>query len=774
MNFILRMFLTSILFFLLLYPFQPSEKQQTIPTEKILLNKGWFFSQQSKDDWRIAEVPGVVHTDLLRNKMIPDPWYGTNEKDIQWVENENWIYRTTFELTQKQIDNNEINLVFEGLDTYAAVYLNDNIDPIGTANNMFLKWNWEVKQQLKVGINELKVVFYSPILALKDKVENAKYQLPASSEMVDLRVSPYIRKAPYHFGWDWGPRYVTCGIWRPVYLEFVEYAKINDLQVYQTELNEKSATIQVDLSLHIAKNGTYNIAIGGKYQTLFLSKGDTVIKDTIHINNPRYWWPNGWGEPNLYTVETSIRENDQVIAKKSTRIGLRTVELVQEDDSLGQSFYFKVNGKPIFAKGANYIPQSNFLPSVRKSQYDSLIHDVKAANMNMLRVWGGGIYENDEFYDLCDENGILIWQDFMFAGTMYPFDTAFLANVKKEATYNVLRLRNHPSLAYWNGNNEIDVAWKQWGWQKKYNYSQQDSTELYNGYLVLFDTLLRNVVKEFDPGRSYNPTSPEKSFTTLRTSKIGSVHYWGVWHAKQDFVKFRDYIGRFMAEYGFQSFPSMETIRTFSDTIDWDIDSEVMKWHQKSPIGNGMIELQSEKYFAKAKNFEAFVYTSQITQALAMQTAIDAHRLAKDYNGGTLYWQLNDCWPGPSWSSRDVFGRWKVLHKRLAILYSNLAVIPLLKNGSLEFYGVNDLPENEKVNIVLSYFGSNDSLSWEKQISMDLKTDKAYQIYTETDKSKIRSMKKSKSYFIVQIWKSNHGKYELCFERKIDRWDVLY
>jgi beta-mannosidase len=768
---IFQILASTALFVVLLWSFQEPKPILHFNVQRLMLDNAWEFCQEGKNDWKSAEVPGVVHTDLLRNKMIPDPWYGTNEKVIQWVENKNWIYKTTFELTQEQINNNEINLVFEGLDTYTEVYLNG--EKIAQTNNMFRKWQWEISKKLKVGENTLRVVFLSPIKKLSDTLRTVRYELPASSETVDLRVSPYIRKAPYHFGWDWGPRYVTCGIWRPVYLELVELAKIEDVQVYQEQLNKKSAIIQVDLSLHIAKNGTYNVVIGGKYKTLFLPKGDTLIKETIHIKNPNYWWPNGWGDAKLYTVSCSIRENNVPLDENTTRIGLRTVELVQEKDKFGESFYFKVNGKKLFVKGANYIPQSNFLPSVTKKNYQSLINDAKVANMNMLRVWGGGIYESDYFYDLCDENGILVWQDFMFANTMYPGDTAFLNNVEQEAIYNVQRLRNHPSIAYWNGNNEIYVAWKGWGWQRKYHYSAIDSAEIYCAYRKLFDTVLREVVKTYDADRQYNPSSPQDSYFKLSYANNGDVHYWGVWHGGHEFLDYRKYIGRFVSEYGFQSFPNMETISKFSDSVDWDINSNVMKWHQKSPVGNEMIALKAEKYFPKATNFREFVQISQQTQALAMQTAINAHRLAKEYCGGTLYWQLNDCWPGPSWSSRDVFGRWKIVHKKLSEWYDEVTLIPYYKNKVLAFYAVNDLPEAIEVRIDFR-LKENNQLIWKKTIQTVVANDKAYKIYAINDAKLIQQIKNRRSVIEISIFSARNGKEECISKRTVNNWDVLF
>jgi beta-mannosidase len=728
------------------------------------LHQNWEFVEEGKTDWKVATVPGVVHTDLLAHKLIPDPWYGLNEKDIQWVEKKNWEYRLNFEVSKEEKSNNRIDLIFEGLDTYASIYLN-NIE-IGSAENMYRTWKFDVRELIVEGKNELRVVFESPVNKWRDFVVSAPIALPASSEEVDVKVSPYVRKAPYHFGWDWGPRYVTSGIWRPVYLKFSKDAQLKDVQVHQQLLTDSLAVIRVDVDFSCWNKADYTVFVGAKQVDLLQFSGDTTISTELRIEQPRRWWPLGWGEQYLYDVKVRVKEGDVLKDEKSRKIGLRTVELIRDEDSLGRSFYFKVNGHPLFARGANYIPQSNFLPSVRKSQYDSLIQDVKAVNMNMIRVWGGGIYEDDYFYELCDENGILIWHDFMFAGTMYPGDKAFFENVAVEIEQNVKRLRNHPSIAHWNGNNEIEVAWHQWGWQKKYKYSKEDSTLLYNNYLRLFDSLIPTILNRVDSNRSFTPTSPERSFTKLKETKSGTVHYWGVWHAGHAFEKYRQYIGRFMAEWGFQSFPDMETIHTFSDSSDWALDSEVMKWHQKSPVGNGMIEKQGLNYFDKPKSFEEFVEFSQLTQALAMRVAIDAHRLA-EYNSGTLYWQLNDCWPGPSWSSRDVFGRWKEIHKQLEWIYAPVAIIPQRTSEGIEFVLINDLIANQSLQLTVQ-IGGEKTVLLEKTVDVAATSRTLAHIITEKEIRK----QLEKGIITLQVELRN-AKKELIFKRTIDKYDML-
>jgi len=761
----MRFFFLSLVFLILLTGCSSHGQVDQQPVIR-KLHEGWVFSEAQKTNWLKATVPGVVHTDLLNHNKIPDPWYGLNEKEIQWVEEKNWQYQLDFEISEEELQNSNVSLIFEGLDTYATVILNG--DTIGISNNMFRSREFAVRKLVKVGENKLTVLFESPVTKWQEYVKNAPVELPASSEMVDIRVSPYVRKAPYHFGWDWGPRYVTMGIWRPVYLKFYNTAVLNDVQVHQKTLSDSLAELEIAVSVRSFEKKEYSVVTGAKSILLPNFIGDTTIRYTISIENPKLWWPHEWGDQYMYSVPVRLKQDHFLLDEKTRKIGLRTIELVQEEDDLGRSFYFKVNGQKFFVRGANYIPQSNFLPSVRSTQYDSLIADAKAVNINMIRIWGGGIYENDYFYELCDENGILVWQDFMFAGTMYPGDSAFLSNIKEEVKENVLRLRNHPSIAHWNGNNEIEVAWHQWGWQRKFNYSKSDSTFLYHNYLKLFDTLIPSVISQYDPQRSYTPTSPERSYTKLKKIKSGTVHYWGVWHAGHPFEKYRQYLGRFMAEWGFQSFPDMETIKTFSSEKDWALDSEVMKWHQKSPPGNGLIEKQGLQYFDKPKDFEEFVRFSQHTQALAMRVAIDAHRLA-EYNGGTLYWQLNDCWPGPSWSTRDVFGRWKESHKQLQWIYAPVAVIPKVENGELQFVGVNDLNKTQKLTLRIVKQDTKKNHVIHDSI-VEITPNQRVPFFSIADNRKIKELKKGKHTYLIELTDSSNT---LKFSRVIDKYDVL-
>lgn len=657
------------------------------PSSKLMLHDNWEFKQAGTKEWKPAEVPGVVHTDLLRHGLIPHPWKGTNEQKVQWIEQEDWVYQTTFNLKSSQLKRDGLDLVFEGLDTYAEVKLNDKL--ILEANNMFRTWRVNVKELLNKGQNNLEIRFKSPIKENVPKLEALGYELPAGSETVENKVSPFTRKAPYHFGWDWGPRLITSGIWRSIYLEGYDAARIEDVQIIQKSLSDSIAHLEAVVTIEATGLNEATIEVFDERVDYKLTSGTNSLLIPIKIKQPKRWWPNGWGEPHMYSIPLSISVSGNVLDSDTIKVGLRTVELVQDVDSIGKSFYFKINGEPFFAKGANYIPQSHFLPSVSFNDYTNIIEDAKAAGINMLRVWGGGIYENDIFYDLCDEHGILVWQDFMFAGSMYPADSAFIKNVEMEISDNVKRLRNHPSIVHWNGNNEIEVAWKNWGWQKQYGYSAQDSMKIWRDYLHLFHNKIPNLLSRLDD-RSYTTTSPLSNWGTAENFNHSSMHYWGVWHGDDEFEAYEKNVGRFMSEYGFQSFPDIETIAFFADSVEWQLTNEVIQHHQKSYVGNEMISKHINTYFDPPIDFEDFVSKSQQTQATAMRMAIDAHRLRKGHCWGSLFWQLNDCWPGPSWSAIDVFGRKKVFYNDLDKLFAPVAIIPHLVGDQLVITLVND------------------------------------------------------------------------------------
>lgn len=687
------------------------------------LVSGWEFSRTDEGIWRPATVPGTIHTDLMALKLIPDPFSGTNEKAVQWVDKKEWQYRKRWSLTTADLNYDVVELNFKGLDTYAEVYVNNHL--VLQSANMFVEQLVNVKQWLKAGENELRIVFKSPIKHDMPQFLQDNVIYPAGNDASDIPLSIYARKAPYHYGWDWGPRLVTSGIWRPVYLKKWNKATIRDVWWQQQQMDAALAKLNAAVTLEAATAGTYQLKIttslnNTKKETITkvsLQKGANVIQVPVQIRNPQLWWPAGLGAQTRYTLSAALLDNKEELAVATEQVGLRTIEVVNKPDSAGESFYVKVNGRPVFMKGANYIPQDNFLPRVSEKQYQRLFDDMHDSHFNMVRVWGGGIYEDDQFYSLADARGILVWQDFMFACTLYPSDTDFLSNVKQEVVYNVKRLRNHPSLALWCGNNEVAVAIKNWGWQSGYAYTDAQWAALQKGYDLLFKELLPSLVQENDPGRFYFHSSPISNWGKKEDFTKGDNHYWGVWHGMEWFEAFNTHVPRFMSEYGFQSFPGMATIDSFATPDDYDIYSNVMQSHQKSPAkGNTAIKTYMLHYYQPPKDFPAFVYLSQVLQAEGMKTAIEAHRRAMPYCMGTLYWQLNDCWPGASWSGRDYYGRWKALQYYVKEAFSPLLVSNVVENGQLATYVVSDEIKDTRGDLELVVTDLSGKQLWQKTL----------------------------------------------------------
>jgi Beta-galactosidase/beta-glucuronidase len=555
------------------------------------IDSNWTFSESGKDEWKEAVVPGTIHSDLIRLKLLPDPFFGTNEKKIQWVEDKDWTYMTTFTIDDSLLSFQGANINFKGLDTYTDVYLNGS--NILSSQNMFIEYDVPVKNILKKGENILLIKFRSPINSALGQWESNGWDYPADNDYHDKHTSVFTRKAPYHYGWDWGIRMAGVGIWRPVSLIFYNSARIDDVFIRQNEISEQKAVISNEIEFSSINKESSKVVVNVVYsfngkeikresKTIDTQSGKNRLSFNSVIDNPELWMPLGWGKQNLYDVVSEIRDiNGTLIDINSRRIGLRNIKVINKEDNDGKSFYIEVNGKPFFAKGANYIPNDIILTNIKKDDYKRIFDDIKSANLNMIRVWGGGIYEDDYFYELADEYGILIWQDFMFACTAYPADDNFLNLVAKEAEYNLKRLRNHPSIAMWCGNNEIIEAIKYWGWDKK--YTKEIHSSMFANYDKLFRKLLPEKVREFDPDKFYLHSSPD-SANWGRPASLGwgDAHYWGVWYGEQPFEILDSRIPRFMSEFGFQSFPEMKVISTFAKPSDYELESEVMKAHQKA------------------------------------------------------------------------------------------------------------------------------------------------------------------------------------------------
>lgn len=651
------------------------------------LHTNWTFCQVGDTLWSDAKVPGTVHQDLLNHNRIPNPFYGMNEQDVQWVENEDWMYRTSFVVDEQQLSRDAAVLELDGLDTYADVFLNGAL--ILRSDNMFVGHKVQVKPVLRKGVNRLLVRFRSPVKEVLPQLQTNGFDYPASNDHSPWRTSVYTRKAPYSYGWDWGIRLATCGIWRPVRLVFSDVARIEDYYVCQDAVTQAKADVDNRLEINNVTSSTVSALLKVDYhysdsdtkeirKQIELRPGANTVSLPVSIEKPHLWMPNGWGEPSLYKFTASLSVDGVEIAKQERNVGLRTVRVVMDDDEHGKSFYLVVNGKPIFAKGANFIPDDALLPNVTPERYKRIFEDVKAANMNMLRVWGGGIYEDDEFYDEADRNGILIWQDFMFACSSYPHDPLFVGRVESEAEYNIKRLRGHASLAMWCGNNEIYEAMRYWGWQRK--YSAEAFAEMERGYNVLFRELLPKMVERLDNGRFYMHSSPyEANWGRPKSWKTGDSHNWGTWHGRKPFESFDTDVPRFMSEYGFQAFPEMKTIRTFAEEKDFELESPVMNAHQKADIGNALIKQTMGLYYRVPEKFEDLVYVGLVLQGQGMRHGIEAHRRNRPYCMGSLFWQLNDSWPVVSWSGIDYYGNWKAL-----MYQSKRAFAPILINAVKE------------------------------------------------------------------------------------------
>lgn len=647
----------------------------------------WTFCQVGDTLWSDAKVPGTVHQDLLNHNRIPNPFYGMNEEAVQWVENEDWMYRTSFVVNEQQLSRDAAVLEMDGLDTYADVFLNGAL--ILRSDNMFVGHKIEVKPVLRKGVNQLLVRFRSPVKEVLPQLQTNGFDYPASNDHSPWRTSVYTRKAPYSYGWDWGIRLATCGIWRPVRLVFSDVARIEDYYVCQDVVTQAKADVDNRLEINNVTSSTVSALLKVDYhysdsdtkeikKQIELRPGANTVSLPVSIEKPHLWMPNGWGEPSLYKFTASLSVDGVEIAKQERNVGLRTVRVVMDDDEYGKSFYFVVNGKPMFAKGANFIPDDALLPNVTPERYKRIFEDVKAANMNMLRVWGGGIYEDDEFYDEADRNGILIWQDFMFACSSYPHDPQFVGRVEAEAEYNIKRLRGHASLAMWCGNNEIYEAMRYWGWQRK--YSAEAFAGMERGYDVLFRGLLPKMVERLDNGRFYMHSSPyEANWGRPDSWKTADSHNWGTWHGRKPFESFDTDVPRFMSEYGFQAFPEMKTIRTFAEEKDFELESPVMNAHQKADIGNALIKQTMGLYYKVPEKFEDLVYVGLVLQGQGMRHGIEAHRRNRPYCMGSLFWQLNDSWPVVSWSGIDYYGNWKAL-----MYQSKRAFAPILINAIKE------------------------------------------------------------------------------------------
>jgi beta-mannosidase len=622
------------------------------------LDGKWLFRQADTSDWGIATVPGGVHTDLLALKRIPDPFFADNELKVQWVAEKDWEYRKTFRAEPALRREEKVFLVCDGLDTLAEITLNGS--PLGKTDNQFRTWRWDVTGRLRHGENELTVLFRSPLAYIRGR--QAQRPLTGGG---DIPGGPYLRKSPYHWGWDWGPKLPAIGIWQAVRLEGYSTARLADVHIRQEHANG-GVIVRVHAAVETFAEQPVRVravlhAPGGVHREAAAAVACGAADLEIMVDNPRLWWPAGMGAQDLHRLEVALESDGAALDKREYRIGLRTIELRREPDAWGESFTFVVNGVPLFAKGADWIPADSFTTRVRAGDLERLLQSARAAHMNMLRVWGGGTYGEERFYDLCDRLGILVWQDFIFACGIYPDDDAFAENVRCEAVENVRRLRHRASLALWCGNNEMEQGWSDWKWNHP---DDPDNQRLKAGYDRMFHHLLPAVVAAEDPDRPYWPSSASSNepFVDPNGQRRGDMHYWGVWHERKPFSAYREQFPRFASEFGFQSLPPHKTIQSFTAPGDRNLTSYVMEHRQRSGPGNRVILSQMLDTFRLPKDFASLAYLSMILQAEGIRIGVEHWRRNRARVSGTIIWQLNDCWPAISWSSLDYYGRWKALH----------------------------------------------------------------------------------------------------------------
>ncbi|MBK9050302.1 MAG: glycoside hydrolase family 2 protein [Chloroflexi bacterium] len=643
--------------------------------QTVTLNGQWQVKQATQADeaWLAATVPGCVHTDLLAAAAIPDPFYRDNEHQVMWIGEVDWVYRRTFTVAADLLQHERVLLQCAGLDTLATLWLNGT--QLGQTDNMFRTWEFEVKPLLRPGDNEIVVRFDSALRYGQAKLAE-RYIHSWSTESHKLPGGNYVRKSQCNFGWDWGPMLVTCGIWRDITLVALDTARLADVYVAQdhAESGQVTLTCQVTAEQSAAAplKAICQVTFAGQpiaAQTINLV--DASGTATLVVTNPELWWPNGLGTQPLYTVTvTLLDEADQPLDRWERRIGLRTLRLVRQKDEWGESFHFACNDVPFFAKGANWIPADALVTRLTDERYKQLLDAAAAANMNMLRVWGGGIYEQTIFYDQCDELGICLWQDFMFACATYPtFDEAFMQNVEQEAIENFRRLRHHASLALWCGNNELEQGLVGETWS--------DHAMSWADYSKLFDHRLAELAAELAPQTDYWPGSPHTPYENryhFNDPRWGDAHIWDVWHGLQPFEFYYTCFHRFNSEFGFQSFPEPQMVRTYTEPEDENITSYIMELHQRSDNGNSRIMHYLLDWFRLPTSFDMTLWLSQILQGMAIKHAVEHWRRTMPRGMGTLYWQLNDCWPVASWSSLDYDGRWKALHHMARHFFAPLLV----------------------------------------------------------------------------------------------------
>lgn len=666
------------------------------------LNGTWQLSAGHRSLESVdMQIPGTVLSGLLAAGKIKDPFYRTNEDATRALFWKDYVFTRTFDVDEELLAQQHIVLVCEGLDTLAEISINGTF--LAKTDNMHRTWKFQAKKLLHPGKNEIQIVFRSVLRFIEDYPYEAHKKInyiPCGS----MKGNQLLRKAHSMFGWDWGPQTIDAGIFRDIYLQGYSHARIEDIRIHQQHAKNVSVQTSITLSESIpGQKLCVELSEDGAdkpLQTkLCKTNADGVAAVDFVIENPKLWWPNDYGDQPLYIVRTTLLDEDGTSLESITRrIGLRTLTISQEKDEWGNEFAFCVNGVKIFTRGGNYIPDDCLYTRITEKKLDYILESCRRAHFNCVRVWGGGYYPSDAFYDLCDEKGLIVWQDLMYACNVYDVTDAFAKNCRQETYDNVRRLRHHASLGLWCGNNEIESAWDHWGdFQKETPYLRAD-------YIRLFEEVLPKAVQEADGETFYWHSSPSSGgcFDNPDDANRGDTHYWDVWHGQKPFTDYRKYFFRFCSEFGFQSFPCAKTVNSFTLEDDRNIFSRVMESHQKNDAANGKMLYYLSENLRYPKDLTHLLYASQVLQGMAIKYGVDHWRRNRGRCMGTLYWQINDDWPAPSWSSIDYFGRWKALHYMAQKFYAPHAVSMTLEDHRCHVYFSNESFETTEYSLTLS------------------------------------------------------------------------
>ena len=650
-------------------------------TEQVNLGGAWRMREADSETWHSAHVPGSVYADLMADGTMPDPFWRENELDAFECMKKDYVYQRAFTVTEAQLAHAHVELVCEGLDTLAHVSLNGH--EIAFADNMHITWVWDVKEQLHTGENTLEIRFDSPIRYCAKKAEEAP-GWESSDATPGFR---HLRKAHCMFGWDWGPRLPDAGIWRPIFLRTWDAARLENALMLQAH---HDGVVDVTIRPEIAGESAWSAEITAPDGEVMIIPKTTAAEQVVTIQNPQLWWPNGLGKQPLYRVTVRLAAGDT----RTWRIGLRTMTVSREKDEWGEEFCHVVNGVKVFAMGADYIPEDNILARVTPERTRRLLEGCKAANFNAIRVWGGGYYPDDAFYDICDELGLLVWQDLMYACAFYDLTPDFERSIRVETHQNVARLRHHASLALICGNNEMEmfmagansalINHRTWEFVPTYPHHITD-------YVKMFEYILPAIVKETAPQTYWWPASPSSggNFDAPNDENRGDNHYWDVWHGEKPFTEYRKFFFRYASEFGFQSFPCLKSVEQFTLPDDRNIFSRVMERHQRNQAANGKILSYLSQTFRYPNSFDDLLYASQLMQAEAIRYGVEHWRRNRGRCMGAIIWQLNDIWPVASWASIDYYGRWKALHYAAKRFFA-----PVMVSAEEE----GELSQNPKIN----------------------------------------------------------------------------